>query len=284
MSVPTVIREVLEAACHQLLPVQASARADAEILLAFVRGRPRHEPYGFPERKITERELRRFNELIARRIAGEPVAYLVGEKEFWSLTLRVTSDTLVPRPETEQLVAICLEEIGDNSQVADLGTGSGAIALAIAVERPTARVVATELSKAALAIAKKNADHLSVKNVEFRIGDWCEPLGCERFDVVVSNPPYVAAADPHLDLGDLRFEPRLALAGGDDGLHALTEIARHCHKHLVPGGRLLMEHGMDQFEAIAALLGELGYVQICDFEDLAGLPRVCSARRATGNG
>jgi release factor glutamine methyltransferase len=270
---------VLEAAYRQLQPLQESARADAEILLAFVRGKPRHEPYGFPEREIDGGALKHFDELLVRRCAGEPIAYLIGVREFWSLSLRVTPDTLVPRAETERLVELALDEIPDGGGVADLGTGSGAVALAIAVERPATSVVASDVSPAAVQIATGNAQRLGIKNVEFRIGNWCEPLGQQRFDVIVSNPPYLALGDPHLGRGDLRFEPVLALAGGDDGLGAINQIAMQCQRNLEAGGTLLIEHGAEQADDVTQLLRRHGYIGVCRHRDLAGLPRVCSGRR-----
>ena len=274
----------MESACSHLGGIHDSARADAEILLGFVRGAPRHEPYGFPEREMDATQLREFKRLLARRHQGEPIAYLIGEREFWSLKLRVTPDTLVPRPETELLVRTALECTPPGvKSVADLGTGSGAIALAIAKERPCAGVVATDVSAAALEVARANAQRLGIENVEFRLGDWCEPLGRERFDVIVSNPPYVAAGDPHLERGDLRFEPELALCGGDRGLVQFPVIGEQCRERLHAGGALILEHGADQAEAVQQILAACGYTGIRSFRDLAGHPRVCLARRAVAD-
>lgn len=190
----------------------------------------------------------RFEALLARRQAGEPVAYLLGRQGFWSLELEVSPATLIPRPETELLVELALARLpaGQSLRVADLGTGSGAIALALARERPQAHVVATDASAEALTVARRNAARLGLGRVEFRDGDWLVPLAQERFDLIASNPPYIEQDDPHLAQGDLRFEPPAALASGADGLDAIRVIVRDAGRHLHPGGWLLLEHGWNQ--------------------------------------
>lgn len=214
--------------------------------------------------------------LCARRAAGEPVAYISGEREFWSLRLRVTPDVLIPRPETELLVELALARMPSDTDlvVADIGTGSGAMALAIAKERPRARVIATDISEQALAVARENAASNELTNVEFRHGTACEPIRAERLPLIVSNPPYVADSDPHLARGDLRFEPRSALAAGADGLDVLREIVACAPKVLIAGGTLMVEHGYQQGESVHALFARHGFREIALHRDLAGLPRV----------
>jgi release factor glutamine methyltransferase len=245
--------------------------ADAALLLAHVLQRPRAWLYAHADEAPPPGAGERFEALLARRIAGEPVAYLTGRRGFWSFELRVTPDTLIPRPETERLVELALERlpVGQALRVADLGTGSGAIAIALALERPRARVVATDASEAALAVARDNAASLGAGNVEFRQGDWFGPLAGQRFALIASNPPYVAAGDPHLAEGDLRFEPARALASGGDGLDDLRAIAGGAPAHLEPGGCLLLEHGFEQGAAVRALLHEAGFTGVetaCDLE------------------
>jgi release factor glutamine methyltransferase len=224
----------------------------------------------------------RFSGLVARRAAGEPVAYLLGRRGFWTLDLTVTPETLIPRPETELLVeqALARLEADAVARVVDLGTGSGAIALAIASERPSARVVATDASAGALAVARANAAACGLAGrVEFRPGDWFAPLAGECFDLVVSNPPYIAAGDPHLGQGDLRHEPASALASGPDGLDAIRAIAAEAPGHLVAGGWLLLEHGLEQGAAVRALLESAGLVEVATVQDLEGRDRVTLGRK-----
>lgn len=256
---------------------------DAALLLAHALGRPRAWLYAHGDEAPDPAAMQRFEALLARREAGEPVAYLTGRRGFWRHELRVTPDTLVPRPETERLVELALERLAPGAplRIADLGTGSGAIALALALERPRAKVVATDASPAALAVARGNADALGAGNIEFRHGSWFEPLAGERFDLVASNPPYVADGDPHLAQGDLRFEPAAALASGADGLDDIRVIARDAPAHLVPGGWLLLEHGFDQGAAVRALLHAAGFAEVGTGRDLEGRDRVGFGRWPT---
>lgn len=218
--------------------------------------------------------------LVERRAHGEPVAYLTGSRGFHAIELRVTPSVLIPRPETEVLVDLVLARLPVDAAcaVADLGTGSGAIALAIAHARPRARVLAIDVSVGALAVAGDNAARLELHNVEFRQGDWCKPLGDERFEVIASNPPYVAAGDPHLYEGDLRFEPPLALSPGGDGLSAIRSIVRDARAHLRVGGWLLLEHGFDQGEGVRALLSAAGFAEVFTARDLEQRERVSGGR------
>ena len=255
--------------------------ADADLLLAHALGRSRAWLLAHADDAIAAAEATRFQALVERRAAGEPVAYLIGSRGFWTLELAVTPATLVPRPETELLVELALERIPADAEarIADLGTGSGAIAPAIAGERPRARVVATDASVEALAIASENARRNRIGNVEFRHGDWLQPLAGERFDLIASNPPYIALGDPHLGEGDLRFEPALALSSGSDGLDAIRVIVGAAPSHLRAGGWLLLEHGWEQGEAVRALLRDGGFVEIATERDLEGRDRVSLGRR-----
>ena len=273
------IRHVLAGAAGRLSHSD-SARLDAEVLLAHVLGKNRSHLYAWPEQTLAPAQLADFAALIERRATGEPVAHILGRREFWSLELQVTPDTLIPRPETERLVELALELIpaGAACDIADLGTGSGAIALALASERPFCRLVATDTSAAALKVARTNAESHGLGQIDFRQGDWCAALGGAVFDFIVSNPPYIASADPHLRQGDVRFDPASALASGTDGLDDIRRIAAQARRHLRPGGWLLLEHGHDQAKACIEILATRGFERIEDFTDLAGRPRVVRGR------
>lgn len=253
---------------------------DAALLLAHAAGRSRTWLYAHGDDEADGATADRFEALVARRVAGEPVAYLTGRRGFRHLELQVTPDTLVPRPETELLVELALERLPVDRElrIADLGTGSGAIALALASERPRASVVATDASAAALAVARANADALGIGNVGFREGDWLAPLHGERFDLVASNPPYIAEGDPHLEAGDLRFEPAMALSSGSDGLDAIRRIVAGAPAHLQPGGWLLLEHGWEQGAAVRALLSAAGFDTVATARDLEQRDRVTFGR------
>lgn len=269
------IRRLLDRAA-ELLPESGSARLDAEVLLAHVINRPRSYLYGWPEQELPHALQVQFARLLQRRAAGEPVAYLTGRREFWSLPLAVTPDTLIPRPETEILVSLALEMIPRSSSalIADLGTGSGAIALAIAVERPRCRLLATDVSPAALEVAVQNAARLGIGSIQFLAGNWYEPLPDNRFDFIVSNPPYLPETAVQLAEGDVRFEPRRALASGPDGIDDLKRIAHGAIDRLCPGGRLLLEHGYDQGEQAVRLLESAGFHDVADHADASGHGRV----------
>lgn len=227
-----------------------------------------------PERALSPAEAERCRELVARRAAGEPIAYLTGSREFYGLEFRVTPDVLIPRPETELLVEAGLEKLADGAgRILDLGTGSGCVAVALAMHLPRAQVTAVDVSAAALEVARANAQRHGAA-VRCLCGDWFAALGEERFALIVANPPYVAETDPHLGEGDLRFEPRGALAAGVDGLDAIRHIVAAAPDHLAPGGWLFLEHGYDQAPAVAALLAQAGLAAIEHRTDLAGIPRV----------
>ena len=257
-----------------------SPRLDAEVLLAHVLGKSRAWLLAWPDRGVDAEAVARFADLITRRAEGRPVAYLTGRREFWSLDLAVDDTTLIPRPETELLVERALAWIPSAEQrlVADLGTGSGAVALAVASERPAGFVLATDVHFHTLERARHNATRLALHNVAFLCGDWLAPFAPRSLDLVISNPPYVADADPHLAQGDVRFEPRRALAAGGEGLDAIRIIARTADSVLKPGGHVLLEHGYDQAETVRALLRGAGFTDIATFSDLAGRPRVTEAR------
>ena len=259
---------------------------EAALLLSQVLGRGQAWLYAHGDDPVERMDLQRYGELVERRRLGEPVAYLVGRRGFWTLDLAVGPDTLIPRPETELLVEQALARLDPRRElrVADLGTGSGAIALAIASERPRARIVATDRSEGALAVARANAEeHGLLARVEFRAGDWFAPLAGERFDLVASNPPYIAEGDPHLEQGDLRHEPAAALASGPDGLDAIRRIVGDAPGYLRPGGWLMLEHGHDQGPAVAALLGAAGFAEVGTVADLEGRDRVGLGRWPGGS-
>lgn len=251
-------------------------RIDAELLLAHCLGRSRAWLYAHADQAVDEQQATAYAGLVKRRMGGEPVAYVCGQSGFWSLDLRVTADTLIPRPETELLVELVLSCLhpGQPADVLDLGTGSGAIALAVASERPVCAVTAVDASAAALAVAAGNAGRLKLGNVVFVHGDWYAGLGDRRFDAIVSNPPYIADGDPHLDRGDLRFEPPSALASGPDGLNDIRRIVAGAHRHLRPGAWLLVEHGWNQAEAVRALFAQAGFAEITTRQDLEQRDRV----------
>ncbi|HTC17254.1 MAG TPA: peptide chain release factor N(5)-glutamine methyltransferase [Steroidobacteraceae bacterium] len=256
-------------------PAGASPELDAGLLLALAVGMPRARLRSHPEDPVDLTQVRDYRALLERRAAGEPLAYLTGKKEFWSLQLGVTPDVLIPRPETELLVERALA-LGTRAELrlADLGTGSGAVALALAHERPQWRISATDLSAPALAVARANAARLGLDSVTFRLGHWFEPLAGERFDLLVSNPPYVAADDHVLAGSELACEPRLALTPGADALECLEALARGAAPHLLPGGWLLLEHGADQGEAVRRALVLAGFRHVRSHRDLAGRERV----------
>jgi len=221
-----------------------------------------------------------FEALLKRRLNGEPIAYILGYREFYGLKLKVTPDTLIPRPDTETLVETALGKIPQNQacKILDLGTGTGAIALAIAQHRPHAFVMATDASEKALNIAKENAKNLGINNIEFMQSDWFGALQNQTFDLIVSNPPYIEENDAHLKQGDLRYEPISALASGIDGLNDIKQIISAAPKHLNPHGYLLLEHGYNQAKSVAALMTQAGFTEISHAKDLADIIRVTLGR------
>jgi release factor glutamine methyltransferase len=263
---------------EDLLRESGLPRRESELLLRNVLGCERIFLIAHAEDTVDSSSARKAQAWFARRRSGEPVSYITGWREFYGLALCVTPDVLIPRSETELLVDLALERVppGSSARVLELGTGSGAIAVALATLRPALKIVATDISEAALALARRNAREQGV-GIDFVCSDWLDAIGPDAFDVIVSNPPYVAADDPHLVRGDLRFEPRLALLGGADGLACIREIAARARLRLRPGGSLLLEHGYDQGGRCAELLRELGYTGVTDSPDLAGWSRACAA-------
>jgi release factor glutamine methyltransferase len=258
-------------AASELVPIEA------QVLAAHALGVPRASLLADLSRPLSAEDARRVERLLHRRRGGEPVAYLTGEREFFGLSLTVNPDVLIPRPETEILVAIALELMPAGARVLDLGTGSGAVAIAIAHEEPDAEVVAVDASADALAVARENARRHAA-TIRFVYGDWLRAVGPERFDLIVANPPYIAEGDAHLEQGDLRFEPRAALVGGPDGLDAIRAIVSGAKDRLVPEGWLVFEHGYDQAERCRSLMSMYGYADVQTWPDLAGTPRVTGGR------
>lgn len=273
------LEERLREANAALCALSPTPRLDAEVLAMHVTGLTRTQLVTRGDQPLPPDQEARLADLLARRARGEPVAYLTGEREFWSMTLKVSTATLIPRPETECLVARALARIapGSAATVVDVGTGSGAIALALARERPRARIVGVDLSASALAVARENARRLGLA-VDFCRGDWLAPFAPGKADVIVSNPPYVRDDDPHLGAGDVRFEPQTALRGGADGLDAIRRLTTAARTALRAGGWLLLEHGHDQGAAVAALLRAHGYAEISGYTDDAGRDRVTEGR------
>ena len=231
--------------------------------------------YANPELELPRNRSETFKKLIKQRALGQPIAYLTGSSEFWSLPLRVSPAVLIPRPETELLVETALEKVPSEAdwRIADLGTGSGAIALALASERKKCEIHATDISLAAIKLARENASQLGLGRVQFHCGSWNEPLQ-GKFHLIISNPPYIDADDPHLKQGDLRFEPRQALTPGDDGLQAIQQISRLAQPMLVDGGWLMFEHGWDQGPATREIMQDAGFINIETRQDLQGHDRV----------
>jgi release factor glutamine methyltransferase len=254
---------------------------DARMLLQHALNMSHAHVIAYADRELSLGEAQYFGELTRRRACGEPVAYLTGEREFYSLDFKVTPAVLIPRPETELLVDLALDRlpVGRSLKVLDLGTGSGAIALTIAKHRPLASIIAVDISMDAVEIARSNAEQLGVHNASVMESDWFAELAGEKFDLIVSNPPYVAGADPHLAQGDLRFEPSIALTDGSDGLDCLRSIIGSAPAHLVAGGALLVEHGYDQAEACRQLMSSAGFGAIISLSDLAEVPRISGGIR-----
>ncbi|MDE0931768.1 MAG: peptide chain release factor N(5)-glutamine methyltransferase [Halioglobus sp.] len=256
-----------------------SARRDTEILLCHCLGKPRAWLYTWPEKEVARDCARDFEKLLAQRREGVPVAYLTGEREFWSLQLAVSDATLIPRPETETLVAWALElALPNAASVLDLGTGSGAIALALARERPHWHVTALDVSEAALQVARGNAVRTRLTSVHFVQSDWYQAVTGQRFSALLGNPPYIDGDDPHLALGDVRFEPRSALVSSDSGLEDLGRLVTGAPDQLLDGGWLLLEHGFEQANAVRAMLHDAGFSQVSTRRDMSGQQRITGGR------
>ncbi len=261
------------------LPTSPSARLDVELLLAAALDKPRSYLRTWPEKLVSREALARFQADLERRRQGEPVAYILGHQGFWSLDLEVSPDTLIPRPDTEVLVETALALfLAEDAQVLDLGTGTGAIALALAHERPRWQVSGVDRIPAAVALARRNAERLRLGNVRFTESHWFAALAGQRFALIVSNPPYIAGSDRHLDEGDVRFEPRSALVAGGDGLDDLRELIVAAPDHLQPGGWLWLEHGFEQAAAVRELLVRQGFAEVESRQDLGGHERISGGR------
>ncbi|GAA0695096.1 peptide chain release factor N(5)-glutamine methyltransferase [Marinobacterium maritimum] len=258
----------------ELAAISDSPRLDIELLLCEVLDKPRSWLFTWPDKTLSAEQQARFEQLLTRRLQGEPVAHLLGYRDFWTLRLKVSPDTLIPRPDTETLVEQALALLPDGpARVADLGTGTGAIALALASERPQWQLTATDLHPGAVMLARENAQAHQLSNVEILQGSWCAPLS-GHFDMIVSNPPYIDPEDPHLSQGDVRFEPLSALTAEDKGMADIRSIAEQAKAHLKSGGWLLFEHGYDQGETVRDLLRQLGYAQVRTQRDLGDNDRV----------
>lgn len=255
-------------------------RLDIELLLMHVLGVDKAYLYTWPERELSVDQEQRFGRLLEQRRSGVPVAYLVGCREFWSLPLAVNEGTLIPRPETELLVQLALQLFTPEPErvVADLGTGAGAIALAIAVERPSWRLIASDRIALAVALAEQNRQRLALQNVTCILSDWCKNLPHLEYDLMISNPPYIDPQDPHLTLGDVRFEPRSALIADEQGLGDIKRIAAQAKELLRQGGYLLLEHGWNQAGQVRKILAHEGYTEIDSYRDLAGCERATQGR------
>jgi len=274
------LKSALDWATQELTTNHDTAKLDSEVLLAKILNKDRSYLYTWPEKNLTSEQIQQFKTTIDKRKTGIPVAYLVSKKEFWSLELTVSEDTLIPRPETELLVEQALTLIPDNEswQIADLGTGSGAIALAIASERKQCHLTATDKFLPALNIAKKNAQLNNITNITFVQSDWFLSLAKQQFNMIISNPPYVADNDPLLLQGDVRFEPATALQSGNDGLDDIRFIIKNAGSNLVKDGWLLLEHGFEQHESVQKILSDNNFKNITTVNDLSGHPRVSLAQ------
>lgn len=275
-SIADILREEVRKLSNILAFDLTTSRIEIQCLLQHVLGVQRAYLLAHPEQMLSEAQQDAFDALLQRRLRGEPIAHLLGEREFFGLNLKVTPATLIPRPDTELIVELALNRIPQAQpyRVLDMGTGSGAIALAIAKHKPNAEVVAVDASQDALAVAIENARRLDIPNVRFMQSDWFAALDGQRFELIVSNPPYIASDDIHLAQGDLRFEPLSALASGADGLEDIRRIISAAPHYLASNGSLLLEHGYDQAESVRDLLAQRGFVEVFSEKDIAGIERV----------
>ncbi|PHI35678.1 protein-(glutamine-N5) methyltransferase, release factor-specific [Pseudoalteromonas sp. GCY] len=276
---PTLnIAQAVAWATSELLPHSESAKLDSEVLLLHVIDKNRTYLFTWPEAELSALEQQQFEECIARRVTGEPVAHITGQREFWSLPLKVNNSTLIPRPDTETLVEHVLTlSMPKDAQVLDLGTGTGAIALALASEYPAWQITAVDASADAVALAKSNQSQLGFNNVSILQSDWFSAVAEQQFDLIVSNPPYIDEADHHLSQGDVRFEPLSALVADDHGYADIFHIIRTAKQHLNSGGYLLLEHGFEQADKIQQFFAEMAYINILTIKDMAGCDRVTLA-------
>lgn len=275
-NIADILREEARHLSNTLVLDLTTSRIEVQCLLQHVLGVQRAYLLAHPEQTLNETQQRKFDTLLTSRLRGEPIAHLLGEREFFGLNLKVTPATLIPRPDTELIVELALDRISQVQpcRVLDMGTGSGAIALVIAKNKPNVEVVAVDASQAALSVAIENARRLNITNASFLQSDWFSALNSQRFDLIVSNPPYIASGDIHLSQGDLRFEPLSALASGVDGLDDIRRIISVAPHHLTSNGWLLLEHGYDQAESVRDLLTQRGFVEVFSANDIAAIERV----------
>lgn len=276
---PITVQDALSYGKSYLNHEQTEALRSAEILLQHVLQMTRAYLYTHPEQILSSEQAKQYHSLIQQRHQGTPIAYLIEQRSFWTFELKVSPATLIPRPETELIIerTLALADATLPLTILDLGTGTGAIALALAIERPQWKITACDHSEQALAIAEENARILQLP-IQFIQSNWFQAFAQQRFDIIISNPPYLAADDPHLQQGDLRFEPQSALVSGHDGLDALRHIIQHSHLHLNPQGLLIVEHGYDQGEPVYDLFQQNGYKTVQSWTDWQNHPRVCSGR------
>ena len=274
------VEQLLLTATKQLLGSSPSARLDAEILLAFSLNKSRTWLRTWPDQCLDQLAISHFKQSIKQREHGLPVAYLTGQREFWKHSFQVSEDVLIPRPETELLVEHCLQMIAPDQpqSVLELGTGSGAIAVSIASERPQTQIIATDISLPALETARLNANAAKVSNIQFQHSHWFSNIDEQHFDLIISNPPYIEQNDPHLQQGDVRFEPCLALTSGVDGLRDIRMIAQQAHKYLATNAFLALEHGYNQSQVVSRILDHNNYTNISNYCDLQGNPRITIAQ------
>lgn len=275
------ITEALKEGVNRLNFISNSPRIDVELLLAKALNVSRAYLYTYPEKPLTETAQESFQTLLHQRMQGQPIAYLTETRDFWSMTLNVSPATLIPRPETELLVEKLLAYLPPDAplKILDLGTGSGAIACALAKERAHWQIIACDISVEALAVAQQNARKLNIQTIQFIQSDWFNNIHETGFAAIVSNPPYLAKSDPHLNIGDVRFEPQHALISGPNGLESLQSIIEHSYNRLRPNGYLFLEHGFEQKMAVSALLSQRGYQDICCWQDYQGHDRVSTAKK-----
>lgn len=270
---------MIEVLIEKLKPHSDTPRLDAELFIAAIMNQPRTQLFAHPEQKLTSTQEQALKKYVTRRINNEPVAYILGHKEFWSLDFKVTPDVLIPRPETEMLVEWALENLPEKEKIhiADLGTGSGAIAIALAYERSSWIIDATDSSEEALNIAKENANWHRINNINFYCGPWCQALPEKNYHAILGNPPYISSNDTHLQ--NLQYEPQSALNGGNDGLGAIKIIIKEAKNFLLNDGYLVLEHGYDQSGKIIELMEQNHYREVNDFPDLANIPRMIIGRK-----
>lgn len=274
------IQSALESAIKQLDTSSSTARLDAEILLSHILGKNRSFLRAWPESELATTQIKQYQKLIEARKQSTPIAYLTGQREFWSNNFAVNPNVLVPRPETELLVEMALEVIPSNqsTSILELGTGSGIIGISLAMERPNVSVLATDICSAALNTARHNAKEKCVSNIDFQSSNWFESISAKKYDLIISNPPYIAEGDPHLMINDLVFEPDIALKSGPSGMEALSTIAKHARNWLNPGGHLMLEHGYQQASDLHEILSGFGYNDTKTRHDLQGHLRATQCR------